>query len=196
MEALLNHPTSPSSTCSIPSFVPFYPTSELWKDYYARFGMFAGANSIPEDKVAQVFLTSQTPDICKLLGTLAGQQTPPKDTNALSMEDCQFINSTCRFCQKKGHTAEVCLRKKNKAPASNTAEMQTLQVVRSILGDDPVLQQLQLNGRLFSFKVDSGAKDNFCSKQVGRVVVVLRLSAAVGLLCRKPEMLASDVAAS
>ncbi|KAK8399328.1 hypothetical protein O3P69_003447 [Scylla paramamosain] len=43
--------------------------------------------------------------------------------------------------------------------------MQTVQVLRSILGDDPVLQQLWLNGRLFSFEVDSGAKDNFYSKQ-------------------------------
>lgn len=330
METLVNRLTSPNNTSSIPSFVPFDPTSELWKDYYARFGTFAGANSIPKDKVAQVFLTNQTPAIYKLLGTLGAQQTPPKDINALSMEviaqfmkgqfdpkrfivrerfkfwsdmqrkpgetvselaarirqdaatcdfasikdpqdeamrtrficsvgneavlkavfkisddeltfnkavqvavetedaakvaketvhgskasattpvlkmsqkrasssgqrgtnnslrpfpkgmcprcgktnhvakDCRFINSTCRFCQKKGHIAEVCLRKKSKAPASNTAEKQTVQVVRSIFGDDPVLQQLRLDGKSFSFEVDSGAKDNFCSTRVWTIL--------------------------
>ncbi|KAK8399327.1 hypothetical protein O3P69_003446 [Scylla paramamosain] len=55
------------------------------EDYYARFGTFAGASSIPEDKIAQVFLTSQIPGIYKLLGTLAAQQTL-KDINAHSME--------------------------------------------------------------------------------------------------------------
>ena len=46
---------------SMPSFAPFDPTTELWKDYRARFDTFAGANSIPDGKMAQVFLTNQTP---------------------------------------------------------------------------------------------------------------------------------------
>ena len=45
---------------SIPSFSPFDSTSELWSDYWARFQTFVNANSIPVDKVAQVFLTNQT----------------------------------------------------------------------------------------------------------------------------------------
>lgn len=93
MEALLNRLALPGSSAtavtptSIPNFVPFDPTSELWKDYRARFSTFAGANSIPEEKAAQVFLTNQTPFIYKRLSTLAGQQTPPNDINALSMEE-------------------------------------------------------------------------------------------------------------
>lgn len=92
METLLSRLTSPNNTRSIPSFVPFDPTSELWKDYYARFGTFAGASSTPAEKVAQVFLTNQTPDIYRLLSTLAAQQTPPKDINDLSMKEiAQFM---------------------------------------------------------------------------------------------------------
>ena len=45
---------------SFPSFSPFDSTSELWSDYWARFQTFVKANSIPVDKVAQVFLTNQT----------------------------------------------------------------------------------------------------------------------------------------
>ena len=65
------------SAASIPSFASFDPTSELWKDYKARFETFVGANSIPEAKYAQVFLTNQFPTLYKLLDTLAGQHTPP-----------------------------------------------------------------------------------------------------------------------
>lgn len=43
------------------------------------------------------------------------------------------------------------------------AEKLTIESVRSILGDDPVIQQLWLDEKLFSFEVDSGAKDNFYS---------------------------------
>ena len=39
------------------------------------------------EKTAQVFLTSQSTTTYKLLGTVAGQQDPPKDVNELSMED-------------------------------------------------------------------------------------------------------------
>ena len=40
---------------SIPKFVRFNATAELWKDYFARFTTFMGANSIPDKKIAQVF---------------------------------------------------------------------------------------------------------------------------------------------
>ena len=66
-------------------FASFDPTSELWKDYTARFETFVGLNSIPEAKYAQVFLTNQSPTTYKLLDTLAGQQTPPIRGNDLSM---------------------------------------------------------------------------------------------------------------
>ena len=59
------HPSQQCTYCtlaatSVPSFAPFEPMSELWKDYQARFDTFAGANSIPDRKMGQVFLTNQT----------------------------------------------------------------------------------------------------------------------------------------
>ena len=72
---------------SIPKFTSFDPTSELWKDYLARFDTFTQANSIPEGKVAQVFLTNQTTSIYKLLSTLASQESTPKMVNDLTMKD-------------------------------------------------------------------------------------------------------------
>ena len=82
-------PKRGESAASIPSFASFDPSSELWKDYVARFETFVGANSIPESKYAQVFLTNQSPTIYKLLDTLAGQQTPPIRVNDLSMTQIQ-----------------------------------------------------------------------------------------------------------
>ena len=80
-------PTSQTAVVSIPSFVPFDSSSELWHDYWARFQTFAGANSVPADKTAQVFLTNQSRVTYKLLFNLAAQQSPPKDVNALSMDE-------------------------------------------------------------------------------------------------------------
>ena len=51
-------PIAPAA--SVPSFAPFNPTSELWNNYQARFYMLVGANSISEEKIAQVFMTNQT----------------------------------------------------------------------------------------------------------------------------------------
>ena len=67
--------------------MPFDSSAELWKDYQARFSTFAGAHSISKEKLAQVFLTNQTTENYKLLGTLAEQQTPPKEVNTLTMDD-------------------------------------------------------------------------------------------------------------
>ena len=70
-------PGRAASAASVPKFEAFDPAAELWKDYRVRFDIFAGANSIPDGKWAQVFLTSQAAPIFKLLDTLAGQQHPP-----------------------------------------------------------------------------------------------------------------------
>uniref|UniRef100_A0A5S6QP97 Uncharacterized protein n=1 Tax=Trichuris muris TaxID=70415 RepID=A0A5S6QP97_TRIMR len=77
MEMLLSRlapiTTTPSMVASsVRNFTAFDPTSELWKDYWTRFKTFAGANSTPEDKLAQVFLRNQTTITFKLLNTLAG----------------------------------------------------------------------------------------------------------------------------
>ena len=74
MEALVNSLSGNrmgNVTASIPNFSPFDSTSELWKDYWDRFNTYIGANSIPEEKRAQVFLTNQTPVTYKLLCSLA-----------------------------------------------------------------------------------------------------------------------------
>eukprot|EP00731_Ephydatia_muelleri_P020772 Em0013g499a len=71
---------------SIPSVSPFDSMSELWSDYWARFQTFVNANSIPADKVAQVFLTNQTKVTYKLLSNMAVQQLPPKTINELDID--------------------------------------------------------------------------------------------------------------
>eukprot|EP00914_Ancora_sagittata_P022662 GHVO01044975.1.p1 GENE.GHVO01044975.1~~GHVO01044975.1.p1 ORF type:complete len:278 (+),score=45.87 GHVO01044975.1:510-1343(+) len=77
-------PLAASTSSSTPTFAPFDATAELWTDYWARFCTFTGANSVPDDRKAQVFLTNQTSTVYKLL---ASQQTPPKDINKLTMDE-------------------------------------------------------------------------------------------------------------
>lgn len=79
--------TTTTHSASTPSFVPFDHPSELWTDYWARFCTFVGANSVPKERQAQVFLTNQSNTTYKLLSNLADQQTPPQNVNQLSMED-------------------------------------------------------------------------------------------------------------
>ena len=80
---------------SLPKFIRFDPTSELWKEHLARFKTFASANSVPKDKMAQIFLSNQTTATYKLISTLSSQQTPPKLTNELTMEDITTFMGTC-----------------------------------------------------------------------------------------------------
>lgn len=76
---------SPATTT--PSFIAFDATTELWKDYWARFQTFARANSVPKERLPQVFLTNQTTATYKLLSTLATQLATPKNVNDLTMEE-------------------------------------------------------------------------------------------------------------
>ena len=69
----------------MPSFSPFDPTSELWTDFHSRFLTSIGAHSVPENKVAQVFLTNQSTVEYKLLQNLAAQQQPLVKINTLPM---------------------------------------------------------------------------------------------------------------
>ena len=55
--------------------------------YRARFQTFVGANSVPVEKRALVFLTNQSRVNYKLLSNLASQQSPPKDVNALTWDE-------------------------------------------------------------------------------------------------------------
>lgn len=84
----------PVGTSSVPRFSPFDSSSELWKDYLARFKTFLGANSISEEKESKVFLTIQTAATYKLLSTMAGQLTPSKDVNSLAFDEIiQFMEN-------------------------------------------------------------------------------------------------------
>ena len=71
------------------SFQPFDSTSELWTDYLARFRTFVTANSIPDNKQAQIFLTNQSNSVYKMLSNLAAQQQPVKSIDELTMNDIQ-----------------------------------------------------------------------------------------------------------
>ena len=73
----------------IASFQPFDSTSELWTDYLARFRIFVTANSIPDNKQAQIFLTNQSNSVYKMLSNLAAQQQPVKSIHELTMNDIQ-----------------------------------------------------------------------------------------------------------
>jgi hypothetical protein len=75
------------SGSATPSFTAFDPNVGLWTDYILRFQTFIGANSISEERIAQIFLTNQTTVIYKQLNDWAEQQTPKKEINKLSMND-------------------------------------------------------------------------------------------------------------
>ena len=85
-------------------------------------------------------------------------------------KECRFIDTTCRFCQKKGHIEAVCLKKKGtqsqKKQSIGVITREPTRTVHNIPGHDPRVQHLQLNGKQFRFEVDSGARDNFCSRHV------------------------------
>ena len=76
-------PTTVST--NLPTFSAYHSTEELWSDYWARFLTFLEANSVPADKAAKVFLTSQSPITYKLLSNIAAQDSPPTDINALTL---------------------------------------------------------------------------------------------------------------
>ena len=73
----------------IASFQPFDSTSELWTDYLAKFRTFVIANSIPDNKQAQIFLTNQSNYVYIMLSNLAVQQQPVKSIHELTMNDIQ-----------------------------------------------------------------------------------------------------------
>jgi hypothetical protein len=77
------------NTTAVPAFSPFDSSAELWADYWDRFCTFATANSVAEDKLAQVFLTNQTASIYKMINNLAQQATPVKQIKELTMKEIE-----------------------------------------------------------------------------------------------------------
>ena len=88
LQSNLNNPRENVPT-PMASFQPFDSTSELWTDYLARFRTFVTANSIPDKKQAQIFLTNQSNSVYKMLSNLAAQQQPVKSIHELTMNDIQ-----------------------------------------------------------------------------------------------------------
>ena len=88
LQSSLNNPRENVPT-PMASFQPFDSTSELWTDYLARFRTFVTANSIPDNKQAQIFLTNQSNSVYKTLSNLAAQQQPVKSIHELTMNDIQ-----------------------------------------------------------------------------------------------------------
>ena len=88
LQSSLNNPQENVPT-PMASFQPFDSTSELWTDYLARFRTFVTANSIPDNKQAQIFLTNQSNSVYKMLSNLAAQQQPVKSIHELTMNDIQ-----------------------------------------------------------------------------------------------------------
>ena len=93
LSELIKHSTvaqpseSSTATTATPAFVAFEPESELWEDYWSRFCTFFTAHSVPNDKQSKVFLTNQSGAIYKLLSNLAGQESPARGVNDLTMQD-------------------------------------------------------------------------------------------------------------
>ena len=88
LQSSLNKPRENVPT-PMASFQPFDSASELWTDYLARFRTFVTANSIPDNKQAQIFLTNQSNSVYKMLSNLAAQKQPVKSIHELTMNDIQ-----------------------------------------------------------------------------------------------------------
>ena len=86
LQSSLNNPRENVPT-PMASFQPFDSTSEFWTDYLARFRTFVTANSIPDNKQAQIFLTNQSNSVYKMLSNLAAQQQPVKSIHELTMNE-------------------------------------------------------------------------------------------------------------
>ena len=87
--------------------------------------------------------------------------------------DCPFKDSTCHYCQRKGHIEPVCLQKKQGKPRQsssvNTISMDapiTIDTVKVVNSVPQVIQPIELNGLKFNFEVDTGAAKSFCSEHV------------------------------
>lgn len=83
-------------------------------------------------------------------------------------KNCPFRETVCHFCQKMGHLQAVCLKKRRGAQPvkiiSKKHSICTVKMVNSVL---PQLQQpIHIGSKRFLFEVDTGAGDNFCSKEV------------------------------
>ena len=124
LQSSLNNPRENVPT-PMASFQPFDSTSELWTDYLARFRTFVTANSIPDNKQAQIFLTNQSNSVYKMLSNLAAQQQPVKSIHELTMNDIQTFMAE-QFDQSIKDPLDEALRTKFICSVDNEAVLKTL----------------------------------------------------------------------
>ena len=74
---------------NIPKFIPFESSQELWSDYWSSFQTFLSVQSIPDEKQAQLFLSSQSRSTYKILSNLAFQRKTPCQVQELGLDDIE-----------------------------------------------------------------------------------------------------------
>ena len=83
-----------------------------------------------------------------------------------SARDCPFKEYICNFCKKTGHLQSVCLQKRKDSHSVKVITKQRLGSVKRINSVPQLQQEIQIRGQQFTFQVDTGAGDNFCSMEV------------------------------
>ena len=81
-------------------------------------------------------------------------------------KDCPFKETVCNYCQKMGHIQAACLKKRKEQQPVTTISKHSIQTVKVIDAIPQVRQPLQIKGQYYTFEVDTGAGDNFCSVEV------------------------------
>ena len=79
---------------------------------------------------------------------------------------CRYKEFTCRSCHKKGHLERVCLSKKDKIQRQRPSYLKNIRRVKQINSVPPITQDIVLDGKKFSFEIDTGAAENFMSENI------------------------------
>ena len=80
--------------------------------------------------------------------------------------DCPLKEFICNYFQKIGHCYSVCLQKRNDSHTVKVITKRKLQSVKRINSVPQLQHDIQISGQQFSFEVDTGAGDIFCSIDV------------------------------
>jgi transposase InsO family protein len=83
--------------------------------------------------------------------------------------DCKYKDASCHYCKKSGHIQPACYqRRRDQAKDQARLTYITQRPVNSISTDGSGVLRLpiQLEGHNVTFEVDTGSRDNFCTKEV------------------------------
>uniref|UniRef100_A0A5S6QAI4 Peptidase A2 domain-containing protein n=1 Tax=Trichuris muris TaxID=70415 RepID=A0A5S6QAI4_TRIMR len=80
--------------------------------------------------------------------------------------ECRFKEAKCNFCGHVSHIAAACLKKKKSKANVGLFSQKPVRNIREFETGSPITQTLRLNGKPIVFKLDTGARDNFCSRDV------------------------------